>query len=109
MHSSGCLETRWRPLADIYHTPKGWILKYELAGVRAEDVRLDIAGRRITVSGVRRDWTLEEGCVYYSLEICYSRFERTIELPCDLEEMSVKVEFRDGLLLVRAAGEGGKR
>jgi HSP20 family molecular chaperone IbpA len=76
-------------------------LKFDLAGVRPEDVKIRIAGSRITVSGVRRDWVVEQGYSYHSMEISYNRFERSIELPGDLSNAEFSLEARDGLLLVR--------
>ncbi|HEX8986296.1 MAG TPA: Hsp20/alpha crystallin family protein [Bryobacteraceae bacterium] len=94
-------EPCWRPSVDIYRTRGGWLLKFDLAGVRMEDVSVQVQGCRIRVSGVRRDWLLEQDASYYSMEIAYSRFERTIELPCHLENPGVNLEGRDGLLIVR--------
>jgi HSP20 family molecular chaperone IbpA len=37
------------------------------------------------------------------MEIAYNRFERTIELPCDLARAQITVECRDGMLLLRVA------
>jgi len=91
----------WRPRADVYKTRTGWLVKFDLAGVHAQDVAVRVNGCRISVSGSRRDSYLEEGSSYYLMEISYSRFERTIELPCDLENPDVEMEFRDGMLLVR--------
>jgi HSP20 family molecular chaperone IbpA len=72
-----------------------------LAGVRPEDVRVRVGQSRVTVSGVRRDWVVEEGYSYHSMEISYNRFERTVELPGDLSGAEYSLEARDGLLLVR--------
>ena len=52
-------------------------MKFDLAGVRPEDVMVTVRGRRVSVSGVRRDLMVEEGCSYYSMEISYNRFERS--------------------------------
>jgi len=41
------------------------------------------------------------------MEIAYNRFERTIELPCDLAHARITVECRDGMLLLRVAVSGG--
>jgi HSP20 family molecular chaperone IbpA len=41
------------------------------------------------------------------MEIAYNRFERTIELPCDLAHARIAVECRDGMLLLRVAVSGG--
>jgi HSP20 family protein len=101
--------TTWRPPADVYRTRDGWLLKFDLAGVRLEDVTVQASGSAVTVSGVRRDWMIEEGCCHYSMEISYSRFERTIHLPCDIETARVTVDYRNGILLVRATTEGEKK
>ncbi len=98
----------WRPSADIYRTRNGWLLKFDLAGVRPEDVTVSISGRRVSVSGVRRDLMVEEGCSYYSMEISYNRFERSLEMPADLENARVQLEARNGLLLVRMITEGNE-
>ena len=36
----------WQPRADVHRMPGGWLVKFELAGVRPEDVRADRAGRQ---------------------------------------------------------------
>lgn len=91
----------WQPRADVYQVHNGWLLKMELAGVRPEEVQVLAGGNSLTVSGHRRDWLLEQGRQCYSLEITYSRFERTFELPCRLEQRQIATEFRDGMLLIR--------
>ena len=96
----------WQPSADVYRTRNGWLLKFDLAGVRPEDVTVSVQGRRVSVSGVRRDFIAEEGCSYYSMEISYNRFERSLEMPADLENARITLEARDGLLLVRMVTEG---
>jgi len=95
-------ETNWQPSVDIYKTPDGWVLKFDLAGVRLDDVTAHVSRNRVTVSGIRRDWMLEDSsCHHYSMEISYSRFERTIELPEDLSTAQFRLDYRDGILFVR--------
>jgi HSP20 family protein len=90
----------WQPRADVYRGRHGWLVKLELAGVRVEDVHLTLAGRRIIVEGVRRDFSIREGQRTYSMEIAYNRFERAIDLPCDVEKARIVTEYRDGMLLI---------
>jgi HSP20 family protein len=107
--------TPWQPNTDVYRTPEGWLLKFELAGVRAEDIDLQVLGNQMTLAGQRRDTVLET-CqksgepfpVHHRMEIAYSRFERTLELPCDLKQADIATEYRDGLLLVRITPEQKK-
>jgi HSP20 family protein len=91
----------WRPPVDVYRTRDGWLLKFDLAGVRPEDIVVEVHERQIEVSGMRRDWCLEEGCCHYRMEISYSRFERVVELPDEMEGARVATEFRHGMLLIR--------
>ncbi len=95
----------WQPNTDIYRTPKGWLIKCDLAGVRPEDVELSWSGNRLSVRGIRRDSCLEEGCHCYQMEIAYSQFERHITLPTDLERARIDAEHRHGMLLVRISLE----
>jgi HSP20 family protein len=94
----------WQPAVDIYRTNSGWILKFDVAGVRLNDVHVHVSARNVTVSGVRRDWMMEDdGCRHYSMEISYSRFQRTVELPEDIQTAKLAVDYRDGILFVRVA------
>jgi HSP20 family protein len=84
------------------------VLKFDLAGVHLEDVTVSVRGRNVSVSGVRRDTVIEEGCSYYAMEISYNRFERTIEMPSNLDNARVVLEARNGILLVRMITEGNE-
>ena len=94
---------------DVYRTPRGWLLKFDLAGVRPEEVSLSIEGCRVTIQGVRRDWMTEEGCSYYRMEITYNHFERSVELPCNVEPASIVTDYRHGMLLVHLTTSEGMK
>ena len=98
----------WVPAVDVYRTRDGWILKFDLAGVQVQDVMVSVSGRRVSIQGIRRDSTVEEGCSYYVMEISYDRFERTIEMPSSLDGARVTLEARNGILLVRMITEGNQ-
>ena len=91
----------WQPPVDVYQTSWGWILKFELAGVRMEDLNVHIGKGTVTVSGLRRDYMIESGCSHYSMEITYSRFRRSVELPEELTGSRLRMDYRDGILFVR--------
>jgi HSP20 family protein len=99
-------EAFWCPAADIYRTRTGWLIKYDLAGVGSEDIEVTVLGAQITVRGMRRDWQLEDGARHYSMEIAYNRFERTLELPCDVSGAAVEIRGREGILLLRLTCQG---
>ncbi len=95
----------WEPPVDIYRTKYGWLLKFELAGIRLPDVNVSVRGCRVIVSGTRRDVEVEDVLGHYSMEISYSSFERTVQLPCDVPNPRVSLDVQNGILIVRLATE----
>ena len=79
----------------------GLDLKFELAGVRLDDINVHVSRRTVTVIGIRRDYMVESGCNHYSMEITYSRFRRSVQLPEDLNGTRIRLDYRDGILFVR--------
>jgi HSP20 family protein len=91
----------WSPAADVLRLADGtWRVKFDLAGVRPADIDLEVQGHHLTLRGTRRDDICAAGCLHFQLEISYSRFERTLELPVSLDQADVQTAYRDGLLLV---------
>lgn len=100
---------KWSPPADIYRTPTGWLVKFDLAGVRPEDVTIEAKASQIRVAGVRKDYFVEKGFRHHSMEISYSRFERTVRLPERADLASMRTEYREGMLIVILDTEGEPR
>jgi HSP20 family protein len=102
---------RWQPPVDIYRLSDGWLVKFDLAGVRPQDLDVTVSGRHLVVRGKRRDRIVERHlpCQAYSMEITYSEFQRVIELPGDLEQLHVLTDYTDGMLLVQLRMEGSDR
>jgi HSP20 family protein len=90
----------WQPAVDIYRSPEGWKIKFDLAGVSPDDVQVLVADDTLIVRGVRRDSVMTEGWSYHQLEITYSRFERRLKIPCDLSRAEVRSECRDGWFIL---------
>jgi HSP20 family protein len=103
--AQACQATHWSPAADVYRTAAGWLVKLELAGVRAGDLSVSVQGPRLTVRGRRRDACAAWGGSHQQMEIAYGRFERVVELPCDLTRCTVATDYRDGMLLIEICQE----
>src|SRR5262249_13908205 len=94
-----CQSAPWQPSMDVYRMTTGWLAKFELAGVRPDDIDLQVLDGRMTLRGVRRD-TVREDClkggdcpVQHRMEIAYSAFERVLELPCDLKRADITTDY----------------
>lgn len=90
----------WSPAADVYRTDEGWMVKLDVAGICADELEIQLDESILRVSGCRKDTIYREGFSYQQMEITYSRFEKTIQFPCPLEEASVAHDYRDGFLII---------
>ena len=91
----------WQPAVDIYQYAGGWKIKFDLAGVKPDDIQVLIADEnKLIVRGVRRDSVMTEGLSYYQLEITYSRFERVLKIPCDLSHAEISSECVEGWFIL---------
>jgi len=95
----------WCPAADIYKSRQGWIVKVDLAGVKQEDIEIQIEGSVLRLSGIRRDTFFDRGVDYHQLEITYSRFEKNLRFPCSIEGARLSRDYNDGLLIIELVSE----
>ena len=102
LQSSGrSFKSAWQPAVDIYRCDNEWLIKIDLAGVKKEDIEVITKDHFLTLKGQRRDLQIQEGHQTYSMEISYNRFERTLELPFDVNDASTAVDYQDGMLFIR--------
>lgn len=90
---------------DLIEEDRRFLLKAELAGVRAEDISLMYLPERhsIILRGVRpeRDFTGDAHVGVHQLEIQYGEFQREIRLPDSrIESDSIRAQYRNGFLLI---------
>jgi len=96
------VQAGFSPRVDVYYCgrdePRAVVL-VELAGVDAESVTLEVAGRELVVSGDRAIQETE-GRVYQQVEIEAGSFRRTIELGADVVAEQAQASYDDGILRV---------
>jgi len=91
----------WTPVVDVYETADRIVLAAEIAGVRREDVSIELLGNVLTLRGSRpaeRAGVGAEG--YLRMEVPSGRFERSFALPGALAPEEVEAVLRDGVLTV---------
>lgn len=86
---------------DVYQTPTDIVVKTMVAGVRNEDLELTIARDMITISGKRKeDQNIDEDN-YFTKELYWGKFSRTISLPQEVEPEQVEATEKHGLLTIK--------
>lgn len=90
----------WPPVDVAYASdPPRAIVTAELAGVRIEDIALQIEGRKLFLAG-RRGPSEQGGEVYQQIEIQRGSFRRLIELGADVDADRISARFENGMLYV---------
>jgi HSP20 family protein len=79
--------------------PPRAIVQAELAGIDLSDLELQVEGRVLTLSGLRRPPAAEDA-VYQRLEIEHGRFKRAVDLGVDVDPDAATATYHDGLLRV---------
>ncbi len=104
-------EGRWEPATDIHYTGEAFMLRMELAGVKAEHIDLTIEGRFLRIRGERPSPCFGGGCEYRQVEISYGNFERAFEFPFLLSDAKLEATCADGFLTIRVepAAAGPRR
>ena len=86
---------------DVYQNPTEIIVQTMVAGVKPEDLELSIARDMITIKGHREESRTIDEDNYFSKELYWGRFSRTISLPAEVEPEEVDATERHGLLTIK--------
>ena len=89
------------PAIDMFEEGNELVIRAELAGMKREDIKVELAGNMLTLSGEKRGEEKVERKDYYRVEQTYGNFSRTLELPEGTKLDEVKATYKDGLLEVR--------
>lgn len=90
----------WYPAVDILDEKESIVLNIELAGVKKEDISIDIKNRVLSIKGERKFENKEKKESYFRKERSYGCFERSFTLSEDVLTDDVIADFKDGVLKV---------
>ena len=90
----------WPPV-DIRVDGEEVTLTAELAGVRREDVQLEVEGRHLTLRAEKPAPQLDENQVAVHRERRFGKFERTFELGFEVDRDQIAAELTNGVLRIR--------
>ena len=88
----------FRPAVDIYEQGDDVHIDVELPGVKPEEIKVNVEGDVLTISGERKrqDVAKKEG--YQRVERTYGTFTRAFSLGQDVDPESVDAKFDNGVL-----------
>lgn len=87
------------PVADVEETDDAYVVEIELPGVQRGDVDIEVAGRRVSVHGERKE--KERVGILRKRERTVGRFHYEVTLPGEVNEAGVEAHLDEGVLTVR--------
>ncbi|MCB2186625.1 MAG: Hsp20/alpha crystallin family protein [Deltaproteobacteria bacterium] len=88
------------PRLDLKETDDGYEVMAEVPGLKPEDIKVDLKGDILTISGEKRDEREETNDNYHLVERTFGRFERTVHLPGEVDRTGIVAKQKDGVLTV---------
>ncbi len=86
------------PISDMFETAGSIVIRIELAGVRKEDINIELSHNYIEVSGIKRHEGLSGEESFQRMERPFGVFKRTFNLPKAVSRDSISASFKEGLL-----------
>jgi HSP20 family protein len=86
---------------DVYQTSEDIVIKTMVAGVRLEDLDVNITRDMVTIKGRREEAPEAVGQDYFHRELYWGSFSRTIMLPEEIEVEDAEATEKHGLLTIK--------
>jgi HSP20 family protein len=86
---------------DVYQTSDMIVIKSMIAGVRPEDLDISITRDAVTIHGKREEEKIAREEDYFTRELYWGSFSRTIALPEEIDVDEAEAIEKHGLLILK--------
>jgi len=92
-----------RPRLDVKETDAMIEVQADLPGVDIKDVDITLANGILTIKGEKKSEKEDKSANYLHVERSWGSFQRSIELPVEVQADKCEAEFANGVLTVKLA------
>lgn len=86
---------------DVYQTPDDIVVESTVAGVKPDDIDIDVTNESVTIRGERhREHHVSEDDYFYQ-ECFWGKFSRSIILPQEVDPDGAHSSLKNGVLTIR--------
>ena len=98
------LDTNYRkntiPAVNVKEGETSFTIELAVPGMKKEDLNIELDNNKLTISNNQEDSKTKETEKYTRKEFAYSKFQRTFNLPKNVDEKSIKGDYKDGILTI---------
>ncbi len=91
---------RWRPAAEVCESENGFVIRMDLPGVKAQDLRVVAQDRTLLIEGMRKFESVQESQTVHFCERPEGKFARTFHFHHPIETEAVEHTLQEGVLIV---------
>ena len=88
------------PEVNVAETEKAVEVTMELAGMKPEEVKVEILEGRMWITGEKKEEKEEKGKTFHRMERKYGQFRRVLPLPTKVEAERVEAQMNEGVLKI---------
>lgn len=88
------------PAVDVSETDKAYEINADLPGMDEKNVEVKVANGILTIKGEKRDEKEEKQKDYYMRERSFGSFERSFQVPDNVDGEKIEANFKKGVLSV---------
>ena len=88
------------PLTNLSEDKENYYVRAELAGVKGDQLDIQVTGNNLAISGERKIAAEEEGARYHRREREAGTFSRMIGLPGEIDADKVNANLKNGILTI---------
>jgi HSP20 family protein len=93
--------SRFTPSVEVSDEGKALKVTAELPGMEKDDVKLQLEGNMLVISGEKKSESKNENEGVFRTERYYGYFQRMVPLPEDVDRDRAEADFKNGVLTVR--------
>jgi len=88
------------PAVNVKESKDSFNIELAVPGMKKEDLNIELDNNKLTISNEKEESKTEETDKYTRREFVYSKFQRTFNLPKNVDEKKIKGDYKDGILTV---------
>jgi HSP20 family protein len=96
----GGRQESWLPAVDVFDTQDAVVLKAELAGMKPDDIQIEVEDNVLTIKGERKFEEKVDEERYYRVERRFGAFQRSLALPQGVKADQIEAAYDEGILTV---------
>jgi len=86
------------PAVNVKETDKAFTIELAVPGMKKEDLNIELDNNKLTISNEQEESKEEETEKYTRREFMYSKFQRTFNLPKEVDSKNIKGDYQNGIL-----------